>query len=149
MGILFLLYEWNKYESFVKAKSRKNYFVKNAKQWPEISLHFRKCLTNVVRTWLIHSDQREAAKEVDDLELIIPFPDPFLKIVGDMIGMVDDIRTPEAHGSGLLRKWSLANIPIDKSRDFSLINHWNVANGFMHALRETINDCFVQNSMPR
>ena len=148
MGILFLLYEHDKYEKYVKAGSRKAYFIKNAKDWPDISLHFRKCLTNIIRTWLIHSEQRKAAKEIDNLNLIVPFPDPFLKIVGDVIAMVDDIRTPEAHGSGFLRKWSLANIPIDRSRDFSLINHWNVINEFMHALRATIGDYSVQNSLP-
>ena len=149
MGILFLLYEYEKYEKFIKARSRKDYFVKNAQNWPEISLHFRKCLTNTIRTWLIHSEQREAAKEIDNLNFIFPFPDPFLKIMGDVIGMVDDIRTPEAHGSGFLRKWTFANFPIDMSRDFSLLNHWNVANGFMHALRETIREYSAQNSSSR
>lgn len=149
MGILFLLYESQKYEKFVKAKSRKAYFVKNAQDWPEISLHCRKCLTNIVKTWLIHSEQREAAKEIDNRNLIVPFPDPFLKIMGDVIGMVDDIRTPEAHGSGFLRKWTLANLPADRSRDFSLINHCNVASEFMNALRATIGEFSVQNSSPR
>ena len=149
MGILFLLYECQKYENYIKNRSRKSYFVKNAQEWPEISVHFRKCLTNIVRTWLIHSEQREAAKEIDDLNLIVPFPDPFLKLLGDVIEMVDDIRTPEAHGTGFLRKWSLANFPIDKSRDFSLINHWNVANEFMHALRGAIGEYSIKNSSPR
>ena len=148
MGILFLLYEHQKYEKFIKARSRRAYFVKNAQDWPEISLHFRKCLTNTLRTWLIQSKQREAAKEIDSLNLIVSFPDPFLKILGDVIGMVDYIRTPEAHGTGSLRKWTLANIPLDKSRDFSLINHWNIANEFMHALRATIEERLAQNSSP-
>lgn len=145
MGILFLLYEWSKYEKFVRAKSRKKYFVNNAEDWPEISLHFRKCLTNVVRTWLIHSEQREAAREIDKLNFIVDFPDPFLKIMGDLIVMTDAIRTAEAHGTGILRKWSLANVPIDRSRDFSLINHWNVVNEFMHALRATIGEYSIRN----
>ena len=146
MGILFLLYEWSKYEKFVRAKSRKKYFVNNAEDWPEISLHFRKCLTNVVRTWLIHSEQREAAREIDKINFIVDFPDPFLKIMGDLIVMTDPIRTAEAHGTGILRKWSLANVPIDRSRDFSLINHWNVVNEFMHALRATIGEYPIRNS---
>ena len=43
MGVLFLLYEWQKYEKFIKAKSRKKCFLKSAQRWPKISLHFRKC----------------------------------------------------------------------------------------------------------
>ena len=93
MGMLFLLYDCQKYEKFIKAKSRKNYFVKSAHDWPIISLHFQNCLTNIVRTWLIHSGQMDAAKEIDNRNLIVPFPDPFLKIMGDLIRMVDDIRT--------------------------------------------------------
>ncbi len=34
MGILFLLYEYQKYEKFIKAKSRKDYFVKHSQDWP-------------------------------------------------------------------------------------------------------------------
>lgn len=146
MGILFLLYEYQKYEKFIREKSRKAYFVKNAQNWPEISLHFRKCLTNVIRTWLVHSGQRDVVKKIDNLNLIIPFPDPFLKIMRDVIGMVDNIRTPEAHGSGFLRKWTLANFPVDKSRDFALVNYCNVASEFMNALRATIGEYSAQNS---
>lgn len=149
MGILFLLYEYQKYEKFIGRRSRRAYFIKSAQDWPEISLHFRKCLTNIIRTWLIHSEQRDVVREIDSRKLIVPFPDPFLKIMGDVIGMVDNIRTPEAHGSGFLRKWTLANFPINKSRDFALINHWNVANEFMHALRATIEEYSVQNSSLR
>lgn len=149
MGVLFLLYDWQKYEKFTKARSRKKCFLKNARMWPEISLHFRECLTNIVRTGLIHSEQREAAEEIDNLKFIVEFPDPFLKILGAEIERVDRIRTPEVHGSGVLMKWSFANFPIDKSRDFALINHWNVANEFMQALRATIGECSAQNSSPR
>ena len=149
MGILFLLYEWKKYEKFVQARSKRKYFIRNAQMWQEISLHFRKCLTNIVRTWLIHSQNREAAQEIDSRNFIFPFPDPFLRIIDELIAMSDAIRTPEAHGSGYLRKWSLANFPIDRSRDFALINHWNVINEFMHALRTTIGEYCVQNSSSR
>ena len=149
MGFLFLLYEWQKYEKFIQARSRRKYFIKNAQMWSEISLHFRKCLTNVVRTWLMHSQNREAVKEIDSLNFVFPFPDPFLRIMNELIEMSDAVRTPEAHGSGYLRKWSLANFPIDRSRDFALINHWNVINEFMHALRTTIGEYCVRSSSPR
>ena len=58
--------------------------------------------------------------------------------------MVDAVRTPEAHGSGFLRKWTLANLPIDRSRDFSLMNHWNNGNEFMQALRMTIAELLLR-----
>ena len=149
MGVLFLLYEWEKYEKFIKKTTKKKFFLKNARTWPEISLHFRKCLTNIVRTRLIHSKRREVAEEIDNLKFIVEFPDPFLKILGAEIERVNHIRTPEVHGFGSLMNWSFANFPIDKSRDFALINHWNVANEFMQALRATIGEYSAQNSSPR
>ena len=121
--------------------------MRHAQEWPEIAVHLRKCLTNVVRTWLIHSGQREAVRDIDNWKLCVPFPDPFLKILGEIIAMVDAVRTPEAHGAGFLRKWTLANLPIDKSRDFALMNHWNIGNEFMHALRTTIAEYSAQSSM--
>ena len=140
MGVLFLLYENQEYEKYLKSRSRKQFFIRHAQKWPEISVHLRGCLTNIVRTWLIHSGNMEAVREIDDGKLCVPFPDPFLKIFGDLIDMVDAVRTPEAHGAGLLRKWTLSNPPIDRSRDFSLMNHWNNDNEFMHALRTTITE---------
>ena len=140
MGVLFLLYEHQKYEKYIGARSRKSFFTRNAQKWPEISLHLRRCLTNIVRTWLIHSGQHEAVRKIDSSGIVVPFPEPFLDIVSDFIAMVDEIRTPEAHGSGFLRKWTLANFPLDRSRDFALMNHLNIANEFMHALRCTIKE---------
>lgn len=146
MGVLFLLYDNQKYEKYIKAGSRKKYFVQHAQDWPEISVYLRQCLTNIVRTWLIHSGQGEAAKELDDRKLCVSFPDPFLKILDAMIEMVDVVRTPEAHGSGFLRKWTLANLPLDRSKDFALMNHWNNGNEFMQALRTTIAELAAQSS---
>ena len=77
-------------------------------------------------------------RDIDNWNLCVSFPEPFLRILGDIITMVDAVRTPEAHGAGFLRKWTLANLPIDKSRDFALMNHWNIGNEFMQALRTTI-----------
>ena len=149
MGVLFLLYENQKYEKYVKAASRKAFFIRHAKEWPDISVHLRKCLTNIVRTWLIHSGQREAAKEIDSGKLCVTFPNPFLEILGGVIEMVDAVRTPEAHGAGFLRKWTLANLPIDRSRDFALMNHWNHGNEFMQALRTTIAELAAHSSSPQ
>ena len=147
MGVLFLLYEDKKYEKYLGDKSRKNFFMRHAQEWPEIAVHLRKCLTNVVRTWLIHSGQREAVRDIDNWKRCFLFPDPFLKILGEIIAMVEAVRTPEAHQAGFLRKWTLANLPIDKSRDFALMNHWNIGNEFMHALRTTIAEYSAQSSM--
>ena len=147
MGVLFLLYEHNRYDKYVDARSRKKFFMRHAQEWPEISVHLRKCLTNIVRTGLINAGQREAVRDIDNRKLCIPFPDPFLKILGEIIAMVDAVRTPEAHGAGFLRKWALANLPIDKSRDFALMNHWNMGNEFMQALRTTIAEYSAQSSM--
>lgn len=138
LGVLFLLYEGQNYEKYLKARSRKKFFMQNAKQWPEISIHLRTCMTNIVRGWLVHSGQGEAASELDNGKWCVPFPDPFLRILDAIVEMVDAVRTPEAHGAGFLRKWTLANLPIDRSRDFALMNHWNHGNEFMHALRATI-----------
>lgn len=149
MGVLFLLYQHEEYENYIKARSRKAFFIEHAKEWPEISVHLRQCLTNIVKGLLIHSGQREAAREIDSEKFCISFPDPFLGILGEMIEMVDAIRTPEAHGAGRLRKWTLANLPIDRSRDFALINHWNNGNEFMQALRTTIADLAADGSSPQ
>ena len=148
MGVLFLLYENQEYEKYIKSKSRKKFFIRYAQEWPEISIYLRKCLTNIVRTWLIHSGQTEAAKEIDEGKLYVSFPNPFLRILGEIIEMVDAVRTPEAHGAGFLRKWTLANLPIDRSRDFALMNHWNNGNEFMQALRTTVAEFAGQSSSP-
>ena len=147
MGVLFLLYENGKYDDYIKTRRRKHFFMRRARGWPEIPVHLRKGLTNIVRTWLIHSGQREAVRDIDNGKFCVPFPDPFLEILGEIIAMVDAVRTPEAHGAGFLRKWTLANLPIDKSRDFALMNHWNMGNEFMGALRATIAEYSAQSSM--
>ena len=149
MGLLFLLYQDQEYENYMKARSRKAFFMRHAQEWPDVSVHLRKCLNNIVRTWLVHSGQTEAVKEIDDGKLCFPFPDPFLKILSEIIDMVDAVRTPEAHGAGSLRKWTLANLPLDRSRDFGLINHWNHGNQFMGALRAIIGELAAQSSSPQ
>ena len=146
MGVLILLHEDQKYEKYIKDKSRRSFFVRHAKRWPGISIHLRKCLTNTVKTWLVHSGQQEAVKQLDSENGLVTFPDPFLEVLDEIIQMVDTIRTPEAHGAGFLRKWTLANLPIDRSKDFTLINHWNIGNEFMQALRMTIAEVAAQSS---
>ena len=36
MGVLFLLYESQKYEKYIKDRSRKAFFIRHAQEWPEI-----------------------------------------------------------------------------------------------------------------
>ena len=146
MGVLFLLYENEQYEKFIKSRSRKKFFINHAQEWPEVSVHLRKCVTSVVREWLTRSGQSEAAKEIDDRRLCISFPNPFLQVLAAIIDMTDSVRTPEAHGAGFLRKWTLANLPIDRSRDFALMNHWNNGNKFMQALQKTIAEFAARSS---
>ena len=146
MGVLFLLYENEQYEKFIKSRSRKRFFINHAQEWPEVSVHLRKCVTSVVREWLTRSGQSEAAKELDDGRLCISFPNPFFQVLAAIIDMTDAIRTPEAHGAGFLRKWTLANLPIDRSRDFALMNHWNNGNKFMKALQKTIAEFSARSS---
>ena len=148
MGVLFLLYKSQKYEEYIKSKSRKKFFIQHAQEWPTISVHLRKCLTNIVRKRLVHLGQKETAKIIDDEKLFVSFPKPFLSVMGKIVEMVDVIRTPEAHGAGFLRKWTLANLPIDRSRDFALINHWNNGNEFMQALRTTFAEFAASSSSP-
>ncbi len=149
MGVLFLIYENQKYEKYIKAKSKKSFFIRHAKNWPEISPNLQNCLTNIVRTWLIHLKKMEVVKEIDSGNVCIQFPYPFLNVFGEIIEMVNTVRTPEAHGAGVLRKWTLANLPLDKSKDFGLINHWNNANEFMQALRTTIAELAARNPSPQ
>ena len=70
----------------------------------------------------------------------IAFPSPFIETFLELIENLDIIRTAEAHGTGMLRKWSLSTLPLEKTRDFGLINHWNMANDFMKALQKTLLD---------
>ena len=139
MGILILLYDEKNYDRYCEARSRKNMFKKIAKQWSTFSPHIQKCLAKVLHDRQVQVGPRNKTTELpkDDA---LPFPDPFLSIMSELIEELDNIRTAEAHGTGRLRKWSLSMFPLDKSRDFGLINHWNIANSFMHAFRQTILD---------
>ena len=65
---------------------------------------------------------------------VSPFPEHLARIIDTL----DEVRTAEVHGTGILRKWSLAMLPLHESKDAWLINHWNIANSFMHALRREL-----------
>ena len=132
MGTLILLYDAKNYDRYFKARSRKNAFIKIVEQWDVFSPHIQKCLAKVLHDQRIHAGLRDKTTELPK-DYSIPFPYHFLSTMPALIEALDNIRTAEAHGTGMLRKWSLAMFPLDKSRDFGLINHWNIANSFMHS----------------
>ncbi len=133
LGIMILLYEEEKYDQYSKGLSRKKAFRKIATEWSEISPHFR---TSLERTVVDLS--QESRKNTILSKEGIPFPSPFIEMLLDLIESLDIVRTAEAHGTGMLRKWSLSTLPLEETRDFGLINHWNIANTFMKALRKTL-----------
>ena len=145
MGVLILLYEREKYDEYSKAKSRKKSFRTIASKWDNFSPHIQKGLARIA----LSLGQPLGLKDDMTKHLEnngIPFPEPFLEIMLKIIDALDCIRTAEAHGTGTLRKWSLSMLPIGESRDTGLYNHWNHANEFMHALRETIQNLNDVNS---
>ena len=139
LGILILLYEEDKYDQYYKARSRKRAFRKIAAGWGEISSHIRISLARTVNMLNNRDGSRTTQRKVMEKEGIA-FPSPFIETFLELIESLDIIRTAEAHGTGMLRKWSLSTLPLDRSRDFGLINHWNMANNFMKALQKTLLD---------
>ena len=140
IGILFLLYDDTRYDSFVKAKSRRKFFRKRAVQWPPISDHIANALKKV------DVDELASLPGAPDYATKPPFqgsPDsapPFHEHLLQIVDTLDEVRTAEVHGAGILRKWSLAMLPLDESKDAWLINYWNIANRFIRALRHALLD---------
>lgn len=64
------------------------------------------------------------------------FPDNLLGIIDNL----NQIRTAEAHGTGTLRKWVLAQLSPGESKEAWLIVNFNASVYFMNALRETLRD---------
>ena len=139
LGILILLYDEEKYDQYSKGQSRKRAFKRIASAWTELSPHIRTCLSKTVYDLRSQSETKTTlATELSGQA--IPFPSPFIEILLDLIDRLDLVRTAEAHGTGMLRKWSLSTLPLEKTQDFGLINHWNIANGFMGALHKALLD---------
>ncbi|MCY3885819.1 MAG: hypothetical protein OXG24_13010 [Gammaproteobacteria bacterium] len=139
LGILFLLYDKENYDKYSKSKSRRNNFRTLATKWCGISPRLEECLGKNIGD-LIFQAAKLAGSPIPRNELPenVPFPDPFVDCLLDLIADLDVIRTAEAHGTGILRKWSLAMLPLDKARDLALMNHWNVANEFMNTLEALV-----------
>ena len=140
MGILFLLYDDSNYQAFAQSASRKRFFRKRAGSWPSLSSHLLKSLEKV--------DVVDLAAQPGLPDLAISPPHrppaasnpPFHEHLPQIIDTLDNVRTAEAHGAGTLRRWSFAMLPLHESKDAWLINHWNIATGFTHALRRTLLD---------
>ena len=147
MGILFLLHDEQNYEKFMGAKSRKRFFERHARSWRSLSPHIRQCLTKVYGDILVSrldSGPPDRASGIPLASARAAATPVFPRDLVRLIDALDRIRTAEAHGTGTLRKWSLAMLPLHESKDFSLINHWNIANSFMHNVRRALLDLMEQ-----
>jgi len=49
-------------------------------------------------------------------------------------GFDNEFRTPEAHGTGALRKWSFNMVPMQENPSIKLLGYWNVVNDTMSRL---------------
>ena len=150
MGVLIMIHERNKYEEYINSKSRQKAFQNIASKWPEISPHIQQGFTTTYRNLLIHlekspilkDDQRNHVRTVIDYyeDNVLEFPGDMPKVMISQINSLNTIRTAEAHGTGILRKWSFSMLPISESRDFALANNYNDVNICMHSLRDMLNE---------
>ena len=121
MGVLFLVCEEKRYDTFARAKSRKRYFANRAAEWPNPPSHILRFLED------------PNFRELD--------PNPrFPKILEQVMEDLDVVRTAEAHGTGTLRKSTLGQMPSIGHGLASLLAHWNIALGATRALRRTLDD---------
>lgn len=99
MGFLVLFFVPEDYDKFVSARSRKKAFRK-----------------------IVEKDQ-VISKKINAI-----FHRPYIEVL-DEIELFDGIyRTPEAHGTGALRKWSLSMQSMIENPSGELIGYWNVIN---------------------
>ena len=161
MGVLILMRAEEKYERYMKkGRSRAKAFQKIAVEWEGFSPQLHSAFKNMLRTLLIHAKRKlmeetdfhghpnekqlESLRNTEISEIIRDFEsndleyETILGFIGDIIDSLNEIRTAETHGTGMLRKWSLGSIPLSQSRDASLINHYNFINEIMHGLRQTL-----------
>lgn len=133
MGILVLINDVENYQKYCKAKSRKAKFRKLAENWEDFPYAFQQ---TIVKGQLRSDRYSELTSELEHGGI---YPDPYLDIFLFHIAHLDDnFRTPEAHGTGSMRKWSLSMLPMEKLRDLELVGHWNLANSMMQNLRNEL-----------
>lgn len=160
MGVLILMYAEGKYDRYMGGKSRAKAFKRIAVEWKGFSPQLHSAFKNMLRTLLIHAKRKlmeetdfhghsnekqlEYLRNTEISEIIQDFEssdleyETILGFIGDIIDSLNEIRTAETHGTGMLRKWSLGSVPLSQSRDASLDYHYNVVNEIMHAIRQTL-----------
>ncbi|WP_421335824.1 hypothetical protein [Aeromonas veronii] len=133
MGVLVLLNDPDSYQKYCKAKSRKKTFKALGSEWGSFPIDIQSSLINTLK------DREVKEFCCSSLEKETFYPSTFLDILFTYIEQLDNqYRTPEAHGTGVIRKWSLSMLPIEESRDFDLLGHWNIANSMIQGLRTHI-----------
>ncbi|MFH6953349.1 hypothetical protein ACHSBP_09600 [Pseudoalteromonas sp. XMcav1-K] len=131
MGILVLIKDFENYQKYCKAKSRKKNFKKIASEWTDFPIEVQEALVHTLQQSEIYGLSKQQVEEGTF------YPANFLDVLFTYIEQLDNqYRTPEAHGTGALRKWSLSMLPIEHSRDFDLLGHWNIVNSMIRGLRE-------------
>lgn len=138
-GVVIMWLDPENYNSFVNSKSRKKAFMKIVSKWEAIPFHL---IEVIVR----HSQSLPNFHEVvDNLYDNNISPQEFLDWLFNFINELNDYRTPEAHGTGRLRKFTLVNSALNKSQDLSMhIRSGNVINSMHSGLQDSI----VENPNP-
>ena len=115
-----------------------------------MSRHIVRAITTVSRNGLVHwsshaafkftNEQRTALEQCIEyfLHHNVDYPDPAIDLMSQHINSIDSIRTAEAHGTGLLWKWSLSSLSPATSRDFSLYNYSNDFSFYMRGLHDLL-----------
>ena len=140
LGVLFLLYNPTNYEKFNQSTSKRRFLKNHVHDWPPLSPHLAQCLDKHTFENIAALASLDSTTPYDESEEIASlFP-------GNLLGIIDrlnQIRTAEAHGTGTLRKWVLAQLSPTQSKESWLIVNFNASVYFMNALRETLRDVAV------
>jgi hypothetical protein len=121
MGFVIMCIDPLKYKKFDKANSRKKEFFKIARSWmpSDYPLLMQLPVLNGL------DSEPDFARLIDRWYSNEFYPEPFLSILEEWVHSLDYIRTPEAHGTGVLRKWSFSTFPVLESLDTVLKVHRN------------------------
>ena len=135
MGVMTLYLQADKYEKYVKNKSRRKYFMKNVMaECESVPFPFQHALVADLQ-----SKPYLFVSVVDKLYAEGIFPDPFIELFFYPIDRLDKYRTAEAHGAGLLRKFSLSMLPLEDSYDIGIAQNCLIAsNRMMRALADEL-----------
>ena len=130
MGFLVLYVDPKAYKQFTDSKSKKRAFRKIASKWDGVPYGVQHAV--VLR---FQKKPHEFKALVDLLDADGLYPEPFLSCFLGFMERLDIYRTAEIHGTGKLRKYSLANLPFNESFDLGIVmNSWNHALYMMNAV---------------